>query len=57
MEMDPMTHMVTQVKLDIDLPAGFPSKYQSALIKSAQLCAVKRHLENPPKFEIETHIG
>lgn len=57
MEMDPNTHMVSQVKLDIDLPAGFPAKYQSALIKSAQLCAVKRHLENPPHFEIETHIG
>ena len=57
MEMDPMTHMVSQVNLDIDLPAGFPEKYKTALIKSAQLCAVKRHLENPPKFKIETHIG
>ena len=57
MEMDPMTHMVSQVNLNIDLPAGFPEKYKTALIKSAQLCAVKRHLENPPKFKIETHIG
>ncbi len=57
MEMDPATHLVTQVKLDIDLPAGFPAKYQGALIKAAQLCAVKRHLENPPHFAIETHIG
>ncbi|HOU11525.1 MAG TPA: OsmC family protein [Anaerolineae bacterium] len=57
MEMDPNTHMVTQIKLDIDLPAGFPEKYQAAVIKSAQLCAVKRHLENPPHFKIETHIG
>jgi len=56
-EMDPVTHMVSQVNLDIDLPAGFPEKYKTALIKSAQLCAVKRHLENPPKFKIETHIG
>ncbi len=54
---DPMTHMISQVNLDIDLPAGFPEKYKSALIKSAQLCAVKRHLENPPHFKIETHIG
>ncbi len=57
MDMDPNTHMVTQVKLDIDLPLGFPEKYKTALIKAAQLCAVKRHLENPPHFEIETHIG
>ncbi len=57
MDMDPNTHMVTQVTLDIDLPAGFPEKYLGALVKSAQLCAVKRHLENPPHFKIETHIG
>lgn len=54
---DPATHMISQVNLDIDLPEDFPKKYTSALIRSAQLCAVKRHLENPPKFKIETHIG
>ncbi|MBN2389607.1 MAG: OsmC family protein [Anaerolineae bacterium] len=54
---DPHTHMISQVNLDIDLPTGFPKKYKTALIKSAQLCAVKRHLENPPYFKIETHIG
>jgi ribosomal protein S12 methylthiotransferase accessory factor len=54
---NPMTHMISQVNLDIDLPEGFPKKYKSALIRSAQLCAVKRHLENPPKFKIEAHIG
>jgi putative redox protein len=54
---DPMTHMISQINLDVDLPAGFPEKYKSALIKSAQLCAVKRHLESPPHFKIETHIG
>jgi len=57
MEMDPATHLVKQVKLDIDLPAGFPEKYLGALVKAAQLCTVKRHLENPPHFEIETHFG
>ncbi len=57
MTWDPQVHRVTQVKLDIDLPADFPAKYQNALIKAAQLCTVKRHLENPPHFEIETHIG
>ncbi len=54
---DPQTHLVSRVKFDIDLPAGFPKKYQGALVKAAQLCTVKRHLENPPHFEIETHIG
>ncbi len=57
MDMDPMTHLVKQVSLDIHLPNNFPQKYTSALIKSAQLCAVKRHLENPPAFKINTHIA
>jgi putative redox protein len=55
MDMDPMTHMVKNVNLDIFLPKDFPTKYESALIKSAQLCAVKKHLESPPSFQIQTH--
>lgn len=57
MESDPITHMISQVKLDINLPADFPKKYTSALIRAAKLCAVKRHLESPPAFTVETHIG
>ncbi|MDF1515018.1 MAG: OsmC family protein [Anaerolineae bacterium] len=57
MEMDQMTHLVKNVRLDIHLPKDFPKKYTSALIRSAELCAVKRHLENPPKFKVETHIA
>ena len=57
MTSDPTTHMISEVCLDIDLPADFPKKYKAALIRAAQLCAVKRHLEAPPKFKIETHIG
>jgi ribosomal protein S12 methylthiotransferase accessory factor len=48
------THMADEITLDIELPADFPEKYRNALVKSAQLCAVKRHLENPPSFEIIT---
>lgn len=51
---DPMTHMVDRIDLDIHLPAGFPEKYREAIINSAQLCAVKKHLERPPRFQIMT---
>ena len=57
MNMDPLTHLVKQVSLGIHLPKDFPKKYTSALIRSAELCAVKKHLENPPSFEIQTHIA
>ncbi len=56
LEVDHKPHRVKQINLDIDLPPDFPAKYTSALIKSASLCAVKKHLENPPKFNIQTHI-
>jgi len=57
MRMDPVTHMVSDITLHIDLPEGFPKKYQNALIKAAELCAVKKHLENPPVMKVETHIN
>ena len=57
LEYDPFTRMIKRVNLDIDLPADFPERYAPALIKSAELCAVKKHLEQPPEFAIETHIG
>jgi ribosomal protein S12 methylthiotransferase accessory factor len=55
-EVDPQTRMVTRINMDIDLPPDFPERYRSALIKSAQLCAVKKHMEKPPEFNIQTHI-
>ena len=54
---DPETRMVIRVDMEIRLPADFPTKYTSALINSAELCAVKKHLEAPPVFNIETTIG
>jgi ribosomal protein S12 methylthiotransferase accessory factor len=50
----PMTHLVDQIELEIQVPADFPDKYRDSLIRSAELCEVKKHLENPPKFDITT---
>ncbi len=54
---NPMTGMVEKIDLEIQLPQGFPEKYREAVINSAQLCAVKKHLEHPPKFEITTTMN
>lgn len=53
-EWDDVKHLVTKVTLEIKLPAGFPEKYRDSLIKTAELCTVKRHLHAPPSFEILT---
>ena len=54
METDRATGMVGKISLDIQLPPGFPDKYKAAVIKSAEQCAVKKHLEHPPVFEVTT---
>jgi ribosomal protein S12 methylthiotransferase accessory factor len=56
LEVNRMTGMVSKVKLDIQLPPDFPEKYKTAVIRSADQCAVKKHFEHPPQFEIAAHI-
>jgi len=51
---DRPTGMVGKIELEIQVPPDFPEKYRDALVKSAELCAVKKHLETPPQFEIYT---
>ena len=51
------TGMVSKISLDIQVPDTFPEKYRDSLIRSAELCAVKKHLENPPEFEITTSVA
>ena len=51
---DPETRMISKVDLEIQVPPDFPEKYHDSLIRSAALCAVKKHLENPPQFDVFT---
>lgn len=48
---------VRSVTLDILLPPGFPAKYARAVARMAEMCAVKKHLDDPPTFEVESHIA
>ncbi len=56
-EVDPRTAMVGKIGIDIEVPPGFPEKYHDALIRAASQCAVKKHLENPPAFEVRTVVN
>ena len=49
--------MVEQIDLEIQIPPTFPEKYRDSLIRSAELCKVKKHLEQPPKFNITTSVA
>ncbi len=51
---DPMSGMVGKIDLEIQVPPTFPEKYLPSLVRAADLCAVKKHMERPPQFEIYT---
>jgi ribosomal protein S12 methylthiotransferase accessory factor len=53
---DPATHLIGSVSLEIQLPPGFPEKYKDALIRSAEQCKVKKHLEHPPAITVTTAV-
>jgi len=52
----PLSGMVEKIELEIQVPPAFPEKYYEALVRSADQCAVKKHLENPPKFAVFTKV-
>jgi putative redox protein len=51
---DPQSGLIGEVTLDLRLPAGFPEQYREAIVRAMELCAVKKHLHQPPAFEIVT---
>lgn len=51
---DPRTGLIGRVELDIQVPPDFPEKYREALVRAADQCAVKKHLESPPQFAVRT---
>ncbi|MGD8321283.1 MAG: OsmC family protein [Gemmatimonadota bacterium] len=57
MHANPATRMVGEVDLDIVVPPSFPEKYHEALIRAANMCAVKKHMEVPPSFNVQTKVA
>ncbi|MBW2031134.1 MAG: OsmC family protein [Deltaproteobacteria bacterium] len=48
--------MHTHVRIEIELPPGFPEKYKKAVLKAVNLCSVKKHILTPPAFEVTADI-
>lgn len=53
---NPATGMMDRIDLEIQVPPSFPEQYHAALVRSAELCKVKKTLENPPSFEVTTKV-
>ncbi len=57
MEFNRETRLISNINLDIQLPNDFPEKYKEAVINTANLCAVKKHLNNPPQISVKATIS
>jgi ribosomal protein S12 methylthiotransferase accessory factor len=51
-ERDPEGRRVARLVLEIQLPDGFPETHRDAIVRAAELCAVKKHILQPPEFSI-----
>ena len=54
MNFNPATRLIDKIDLEIQVPNDFPEKYKEAVVNSANLCAVKRHMQQPPEFNVYT---
>ncbi len=50
---DVQKQLISEINLDIKLPGDFPEKYRDAVINVANLCAVKKHLLDPPRINVQ----
>lgn len=53
-EFDPSTHLVSNVAFTIQLPPGFPEKYEAAITRAAEQCKISRQFEHPPSILVST---
>lgn len=53
---DATTDMVSKIELEIQVPPTFPEKYLPSLVRAAELCKVKKHIETPPVFDVHTQV-
>jgi putative redox protein len=54
MEFDEEKKVPSLFRLNIQLPSGFPEKYKEAVMNAAELCLVKKTINNRPEFQIIT---
>lgn len=53
-ERDEERRRVGRLVLEIQLPEGFPEKHREGVVRAADLCTVKKHMAEPPAFDIRT---
>lgn len=44
---------LAKIEIEVRLPADFPEKYVTAVVRAADSCAVKKTILNPPPMEVK----
>lgn len=44
---------ISLMRIDVRLPKGFPEKYNEAILRAVDQCAVKKMLHEPPDFDVQ----
>jgi uncharacterized OsmC-like protein len=51
------TRLMEKIEINMTLPPNFPEQYKKAIVRSTDLCSVKKQILRPPAFEINARIG
>lgn len=51
-ERDSERRMIARMPIEIQLPADFPERYRAPVVRAADMCSVKKHIQDPPDFEL-----
>jgi len=54
---DEKTKHLNLVETEVILPKDFPEKYEKAVLRAAELCAVKKAILEPPEFKLKATRG
>ena len=52
LDFDSATGALKGVELEIEVPDTIPEKYHGALVRAADMCAVKKTIQNSPEFAV-----
>lgn len=54
LDYDPVKGRISKISIEIKVPEDFPEKYYPVLVNAVNKCAVKRTIQDPPEFEVNT---
>ncbi len=55
-EWNEKTHHADRIVFELKLPPEFPAKYKDAVVRTINMCTVKKHLLDPPEFDVEVEM-